>query len=128
MTLRFAVIGIDHRHVYELTQHLIDAGMECAGWWPVTTNSHVLARFRKRFAHLPEVADRERMLEDPSVQLIVTAAVPNDRAGLAIEAMRRGKDVLADKPGITTWADLAAVEAAVAQTGRRFIVAFGDRA
>ena len=127
MSPRFAVIGIDHRHVYELTQHLIDAGMECAGWWPETTNSHVLAGFRKRFAHLPEVVDRERMLEDRSVQLIVTAAVPNERAGLAIEAMRRGKDVLADKPGITTWADLAAVEAAVAQTGCRFIVAFGDR-
>jgi predicted dehydrogenase len=127
MTPRFAVIGIDHRHVYELAQHLIDAGMECAGWWPVTTNPHVLAGFRKRFAQLPEVSDRERMLEDRSVQLIVTAAVPSERAVLAIEAMRRGKDVLADKPGITTWADLAAVEAAVIQTGRRFIVAFGDR-
>src|SRR5919112_5364023 len=66
MTLRFAVIGIDHRHVFELTQHLIDAGMESAGWWPVTTNSHVLAGYRKRFAHLPEVADREQMLEDRS--------------------------------------------------------------
>ena len=84
----------------------------------MTTNSHVLARFRKRFAHLPEVADRERMLEDRSVQLIVTAAVPSDRAGLAIEAMRRGKDVLADKPGITTWADLAAVERALGDVER----------
>ncbi len=127
MTQRFAVIGLDHRHLYELTQHLIDAGMECAGWWPVTTNPHVLEGFRKRFPHLPEVAERERLMDDRTIGLIVTAAIPNERAALAIEAMRRGKDVLADKPGITNRADLAAVEAVVAETGRRFIVAFGDR-
>jgi predicted dehydrogenase len=127
MTQRFAVIGIDHRHVYDVTQHLIDAGMACAGWWPVTTNPHVLAGFRKRFPHLPEVAERDRLLDDPAIHLIVTAAIPSERAALAIEAMRRGKDVLADKPGITTRSDLAAVERAVAETGRRFIVAFGDR-
>lgn len=127
MTLRFAVIGIDHRHVYELTQHLIDAGMACAGWWNVTTNPHVLEGFRKRFPHLPEVAEQARLLDDPTIALIVTAAIPNERAALAIAAMRRGKDVLADKPGITTQADLAAVQAAVAQTGRKFTVAFGDR-
>jgi len=127
MTQRFAVIGLDHRHVYELTQHLIDAGMDCAGWWPVTTNPHVLEGFRKRFPHLPEVAERERLMDDPTIQLIVTAAIPNTRAALAIEAMRRGKDVLADKPGITTRADLAAVQAAVAETGRKFAVVFGER-
>jgi predicted dehydrogenase len=127
MTLRFAVIGLDHRHVYELTQYLMDAGMECAGWWPVTTNPHVLAGFRKRFPHLPEMAERERLMDDPTISLIVTAAIPNERAALAIEAMRRGKDVLCDKPGVTTRADLAAVEAAVAATGRKFSVVFGER-
>ena len=127
MTLRFAVIGIDHRHVYELTQHLIDAGMDCAGWWNVTTNPQVLEGFRKRFARLPEVAERARLMDDPTITLIVTAAIPNERAALAIEAMRRGKDVLADKPGITTRADLAAVQAVVAETGRFFAVVFGER-
>ncbi|MCC6718267.1 MAG: Gfo/Idh/MocA family oxidoreductase [Acetobacteraceae bacterium] len=127
MTQRFAVIGIDHRHVYELTQYLIDAGLECAGWWNVTTNPHVLEGFRRRFPHLPEVAERERLMDDQGIGLVVTAAIPSERAALAIEAMRRGKDVLADKPGITTRADLAAVQAAVAETRRKFTVAFGDR-
>jgi predicted dehydrogenase len=124
---RFAVIGLDHRHVYELTQHLIEAGMECAGYWPVTTNQLVLEGFRKRFPQLPAVADKDRLLDDPTIRLIVTAAIPNERAALAIDAMRRGKDVLADKPGITSFADLAAVQAAVAETGRIFAVVFGER-
>ena len=127
MALRFGVIGLDHRHVYELTQYLIEAGMECAGYWPVTSDAGVLDGFRKRFAHLPEVAEKARLLEDPTIQVIVTAAVPCERAPLAVAAMRAGKDVLVDKPGITDFAQLAEVERAVAETGRIFSVCFSER-
>ena len=53
------------------------------------------------------------------------SAVPRDRAALAIEAMRRGKDVMVDKPGVTTPDQLAAVEAAVRETGRIWSIALG---
>ena len=46
--------------------------------------------------------ETERLLEDPSIDFVVIAARPCDRAELAIAAMRRGKDVMVDKPGITT--------------------------
>jgi hypothetical protein len=49
---RFAVIGLDHRHVYEMTGELIAAGMECAGYWPETSDPRVLGGFRKRFPGL----------------------------------------------------------------------------
>lgn len=124
---RFAVIGLDHRHVYELTGYLIEAGMTCAGYWPVTTDQGVLAGFRKRFPDLPAIADKARLLEDPTIQVIVTAAIPNERAPLAIEAMRHGKDVLVDKPGITDFAQLAEVERTVRETGRIFSVCFSER-
>lgn len=127
MATRFAVIGLDHRHVYELTAYLIEAGMECAGYWPVTTDLGVLEGFQKRFPHLPAVAEKERLLDDPSIQVIVTAAIPCERAPLAIQAMRRGKDVLVDKPGITDFAQLAEVERAIAETGRIFSVCFSER-
>ena len=127
MAQRFALIGLDHRHVYELTAYLIEAGMECAGYWPVTTDQGVLEGFRKRFPHLPAIADRDRILDDPTIQVIVTAAIPCERAGIAIAAMRRGKDVLVDKPGITDFAQLAAVERAIADTGRIFSVCFSER-
>ncbi|MCW3475737.1 Gfo/Idh/MocA family protein [Limobrevibacterium gyesilva] len=127
MQQRFAVIGLDHRHVYDLTEQLTEAGMACAGYWPVTTDPRVLEGFRKRFPHIPEVADKDRLLDDPAIQVIVTAAVPCDRAALAIAAMRRGKDVMADKPGVTTPAQLAEVEKVVAETGRIFSVCFSER-
>jgi predicted dehydrogenase len=114
---RFAAIGLDHRHIYDLTQDLIDAGTECVGYNPDTTDQRVLAGFRKRFPHVPAV-ETARLLDDPSIDFVVIAARPCDRAGLAIAAMRRGKDVMVDKPGITTLEQLAAVERAVAETGR----------
>ena len=114
---RFAAIGLDHRHIYDLTQDLIDAGAECVGYNPDTTDQRVLAGFRKRFP-LVSAAETTRLLDDPSIDFVVIAARPCDRAELAIAAMRRGKDVMVDKPGITTLEQLAAVERAVAETGR----------
>lgn len=31
--LRFAAIGIDHRHVYGMAANMEAAGAEFAGWW-----------------------------------------------------------------------------------------------
>lgn len=127
MARRFAFIGLDHRHAYEMTRYLIEAGMECAGYWPETSDPRVLAGFRKRFPHVAAIAERDRLLDDPTIDVIASAAIPRDRAPLAIAAMRRGKDVMVDKPGITTLAQLAEVERAVAETGRIFSVCFSER-
>ncbi len=121
---RFAAIGLDHRHVYDLTAGLLAAGATCAGYDPETSDPRVLAGFRKRFPDIPAVA-RQRLLDDPSIDCIVLCAIPRDRAVLAIEAMRRGKDVMVDKPGVTTEAQLEAVEAAVRETGRTWSIALG---
>jgi predicted dehydrogenase len=65
------------------------------------------------------------LLDDPSIDFIVLCSVPRDRASVAIEAMRRGKDVMVDKPGVTTADQLAAVEAAVRETGKIWSIALG---
>jgi predicted dehydrogenase len=127
MGVRFAAIGLDHRHIYDLTAHLLAAGMECAGYWPETTDARVLAGFRKRYPDIPEVAEKERLLDDPAIRVIVTAAVPRDRAALAMEAMRRGKDVMADKPGVASMHQLEDIRHAVTETGRIFSVCFSER-
>ncbi len=121
---RFAAIGLDHRHVYDLTAGLLAAGAVCAGYDPETSDERVLAGFRKRFPDVPAVA-RQQLLDDPAVDFIVLCSVPCDRAGLAIEAMRRGKDVMVDKPGVTTPEQLATVEATARQTGCIWSIALG---
>jgi predicted dehydrogenase len=122
--MRFAAIGLDHRHIYDLTQGLLDAGAMCVGYNPDTTDPRVLAGFRQRFPGLP-AAETRRLLDDPSIDFVVIAAVPRDRAQLAIAAMQRGKDVMVDKPGVTTTDDLAAIQSTVMQTRRIWSIALG---
>ena len=124
---RFVVIGLDHRHVYDLTKGLLDAGLECAGYWNASSDPAVLAGFRSRFPGLLAVEDKAALLADESAGIMLCAAIPRDRAGLAIAAMRHGKDVLMDKPGVTTAGDLAALERTVQETGRIFSVCFSER-
>lgn len=125
-TLRFAAIGLDHRHIYHLVGELVAAGAECAGYCPQTSDARVLEGFRERFPDLKAV-ERDRLFGDPSIDIIVCAAIPRDRAGIAVRAMRAGKDVMVDKPGATTLAELEAIEKAVAETGRIFSICFSER-
>ena len=127
MSLRFAAIGLDHRHIYHLVRGLLDAGGICVGYDPVTSDPNVLAGFRERFPDVALVTDRRRLFEDPAIDVICTAAVPSERAAIAMEAMRHGKDVMVDKPGVTSLAQLAEVERVVRETGRIFSICFSER-
>ena len=124
--IRFAAIGLDHRHIYHQVAGLIEAGATCVGYCPETSDPRVLAGFRERFPDLPAV-ERQRLVDDPDIDVICCAAIPRDRAAIAIECMRAGKDVMVDKPGVTTLDDLAAIERSVAETGRIFSVCFSER-
>jgi predicted dehydrogenase len=122
--IRFAAIGLDHRHIYEMAGRLLELGGACAGYW-TDGEPQPLAGFVKRYPHIPRVADKRRLLEDATVQLVLTAAIPCDRAAVAIEAMRAGKDVMTDKPGCTTAEQLGGLRRVVAETGRIWSVCYG---
>ena len=124
--LKLGVIGIDHGHIFGMLGNMLMNGCTCEHWWtrgdPVTEN-----KFREVFDMLEKVEDRRRILDDPSVDMVLISAIPSDRAELAIEAMEAGKDVMVDKPGCTTLAQLAAVKEAQACTGRIWTVNFSER-
>jgi predicted dehydrogenase len=124
--LRFAAIGLDHRHIYDHVEHLLREGAHCVGYCPQTSDPRVLAGFRERFPDVPAV-ERRRLIEDPSIHFVCIAAIPSERAAVAIDAMRHGKDVMVDKPGVTTLDDLAALQSCVGATGRLFSICFSER-
>jgi predicted dehydrogenase len=124
--MRFAVIGLDHRHIYHMVGGLLEAGATCAGYDPNTSDARVLQGFQERFPLLAPV-ERRFLLEDRSIDIILSAAIPCDRAGIAIDAMSHGKDVMVDKPGLTSFEQLAAVQQAVRDTGRIFSICFSER-
>ena len=126
MTLRFAAIGIDHRHIYGMAANMIDAGADFVGWW---TDGHPGTEegFLNRFPDVPRADSAEALLADPAIDLILLSGIPRDRAGWAVKAMEAGKDVLSDKPGCTTMEQLDAIKATVSATGRIWSIDFSER-
>lgn len=124
--LRFAAVGIDHGHIFEHVRGLLAAGCEFAGYCPKSTLPELVQRFRETYPDAP-VLDRDAIFADDSIDVICIAAVPSERAGLSVRAMRAGKDVMVDKPGVTTFTQLEEVRRTQGETGRIYSVCFSER-
>jgi len=103
-----------------------DAGCACARYW-TEGEPQPYAGFVKRFPDVPRAETLDAILEDESVSLVLIAAPPAERAALSLRAMEHGKDVMLDKPGCLTLAELSAVEEKIAETGRIWSVDFSER-
>jgi predicted dehydrogenase len=124
-SLRFATTGLNHNHIYGQTVALLDAGAELVAVH--ADEDDLAAAYLRRFPQARRVADRREILDDTSIFLVVSATIPDTRAATAIEVMRHGKDVMVDKPGVITLAQLDEVRRVQAETGRIFSVCFSER-
>lgn len=120
----FAVIGINHGHIYGQVDQMIDAGCRLTGFHAVEDD--LAADFAKHYSQARRVADRQEILDDRGVRLICGAGIPADRGPMAIEAMRAGKDVMLDKPGVVNRAQLNALRAAQAETGQILSILYSE--
>jgi predicted dehydrogenase len=121
--LRFSVIGLDHSHINGQTDTMLAAGGELV--WVFASAREQLAAFQRRYPQVKAARSEAEILEDPSVALVLSAAIPNERAPLGIRVMQHGKDFMVDKPGMTTLEQLADVRRVQAQTKRIYSVLFG---
>ncbi|MGV1894155.1 gfo/Idh/MocA family oxidoreductase [Agrobacterium vitis] len=122
--LRFAVIGINHDHIFGQIAFMLDAGAEFSTFF--AEEDELAQAFAARYPQARRVADRRQILEDPSIALILSAAIPANRAEIAIAAMRHGKDVMLDKPGMTTFEQLEAVQKVQAETKRIVSILYSE--
>ena len=123
--IRFAALGLDHRHIFGMTQGMLDAGAELACWWTDGAPQPVEG-FVERFPDSPQL-ELSAILDDPSIALVLIACRPDQRADLAIAAMMAGKDVMTDKPGCISPEELNRLRETVEQTGRIWSVNFSER-
>jgi len=125
--IRFAVIGVNHYHIYGQVDCLLGAGAELVAADLSGGEPHIVEGFRKKYPQAREVRERAEILEDSSIPLVVGAAVPRDRAALGIEVMRHGKDYMTDKGGFTTLEQLADARRVQKETGRIYSICFSER-
>ena len=124
MTIKFAAIGINHNHIYGQVDCLLREGAEFVAFHAVEDD--LAKAFGDKYPQAKRVADRDAILDDPGIALILTSAIPGDRAEISATAMRRGKDVMSDKPGMTSLDDLRTLRHVQAETGRIFSVLYSE--
>jgi predicted dehydrogenase len=121
--VRFAVIGMNHSHINGQVQTVTRGGGQLVSFY--AKEAELAAAFAKRFPDAKLARSEQEILEDPTIQLIVSASIPNERAPLGIKAMEHGKDFMVDKPAATTLDQLAEVRRVQARTKRIFSVLIG---
>src|SRR5207245_1283917 len=112
--IRFAAIGLNHGHINGQVDSVIRGGGALVSFF--AREPDLAAAFSKRYPQARLAASERAILEDPSIQLVVSASIPNERAPLGLEVMRHGKDFMVDKPGMTTLEQLAEVRRVQAET------------
>jgi predicted dehydrogenase len=123
--IKFAVCGMSHDHIYGMIGAVQRGGGEMVAAWVGEPDK--LATFTKRFPDVKVVKTQDEILNDPSVQLVLSSQIANERAPLGVRAMKHGKDFLSDKPGITTFEQLAEVRKTIADTKRIYGIMYSER-
>jgi predicted dehydrogenase len=123
--IRFAVIGINHPHIYSQVGAVLRGGGEFVSVH--AQEPDLLAEFAKRFPQAKPARSENEILDDDSIQLVLSSIIPDLRAPLGIRVMQHGKDYMSDKPGITTMEQLAEVRRVQAETKRIYSIMYSER-
>jgi len=123
--IKFAVIGPNHAHIYSQVDATIRGGGELVSFF--AKEPELASEFSKRFPTAKLARSEDEILEDQKIQLVLSAAIPDERASLGIRVMQHGKDYMSDKPGITSLEQLAEARKVQAQTRRIYSIMYSER-
>lgn len=121
--IKFAVIGINHGHIHSQVEIATRGGGKLFSFY--AKEADLAADFSKKYPEAKLVNTEKEIFEDKSIQLVLCAAIPDERASIGIVAMRHGKDFMVDKPGVTTLEQLAQVRKVQKETGRIYSILYG---
>ncbi|HML45823.1 MAG TPA: Gfo/Idh/MocA family oxidoreductase [Clostridia bacterium] len=121
----FSVIGLDHGHIYGMCNGLVEAGATMK--FVYDPDPAKVAQFRKAFPQAEAASSEAQVLGDAQTKLVAGAAVTSERCALGFRVMAAGKDYFTDKAPLTTLEQLAEAKAAVARTGKKYMVYYSER-
>ncbi len=123
--IRFSVISINHGHINSMVNAVIRGGGQFVSFY--AKEPELVVDFAKRFPQAKIAASEDEILNDPTIQVVLSSGIPVERAPLGIRVMQHGKDYLVDKPGITTLDQLAEARRVQKATGRIYSIMFSER-
>jgi predicted dehydrogenase len=125
-TLNLGVMGIDHGHIFDMLDEMLKEGCQCDCFW-TEGNPLTLKEFKSKYPNIKRIENKDDILKDLNIDMILISSIPKDRANLSIEVLKSGKDVMVDKPGCTTLDQLKNLKQAVKDTGKIWSVNFSER-
>ena len=120
-----AAAALDHGHIYGMCNGLTEAGATLK--WVHDPDPAKVARFLQQFPQAQVANSLETILNDATVDLVASAAIPSERCPLGLKVMAAGKDYFTDKAPLTTLEQLEDAKAMVAKTGRKYAVYYSER-
>ena len=123
--LRFGVVGMNHAHIYGMVDAVVRGGGQLVSFH--ASESELAVEFARRYPAAKQVSDERAILEDPSIQLVLSSITPNERGPLGVRVMQHGKDYVVDKPGVTSLAQLAEVRRVQSATKRIYSIVYSER-
>jgi predicted dehydrogenase len=123
--MRFGVVGINHGHIYGMVETIERAGGRFVSFH--AREPDLAAEFSRRYPNASRVDDERAILEDSSIQLILSSITPAERAPLGVRVMQHGKDFMVDKPGATSRAQLEELRRVQTETKRIYSIVYSER-
>ena len=123
--IKFAVIGINHNHIYGQVEAVKRGGGELVAFY--AKEADLAAAFAKKYGDAKQAKSEDEILNDKSIQLVLSSIIPDERAPLGIRVMKSGKDYMSDKPGITSLEQLAQVRKVQKETKRIYSIMYSER-
>lgn len=124
-SIKFAVCGMSHDHIYGMVGAIQRGGGVLVAAYGAEPDK--LANFKKKFPDVKIVSSEDAILDDASIQLVLSSTIPDQRAPLGVRVMKRGKDYLSDKPGATSLEQIDEIRKTIAETKRIYGILYSER-
>ena len=102
-SVRFSVAGMSHDHIYGMVEAMIRGGGVLVSVYAAEPER--VAAFLKRYPQAKQAQSEDEILNDSSIHLVLSSAIPNQRAPLGVRVMKRQglseRQTRRDHPGAT---------------------------
>jgi len=122
---RFAAVGLDHGHIYGMSNGLTEAGGELV--WAYDPDPEKLKKFCETYPGVKAASSEEEALSDESLHMIASAKITSDRGPFGLKVLDHKKHYFCDKAPFTTFDQLDKARAKVAETGLKWAVYYSER-
>jgi predicted dehydrogenase len=120
-----AAAFLDHGHINAMVAGLVGAGATLRAVYDRDPSR--LAEFLASHPGATAAPTFESLLDDSSIRLVASAAIPSERSRIGSQVLRAGKHYFSDKAPFTSLDQLRETERVVAETGRTYAVYYGER-